>query len=398
MSEDLVRLKDRALSASAEGITIADARAEGQPLIYANEGFERLTGYSRDYAVGRNCRFLQGPATDPQARETIRRAVRAGEPCTVEILNYRKDGSPFWNRLAITPVRNDVGEVTHFIGIQSDVTTRRVAEDSLRATRDELRKALRELQKDLDLAATVQRSLLPASLPDDAALSAAYQFLPCASLAGDSLNVVRLDDHRFGLYVLDVSGHGVAAALLSATLSRLLSTVPSQSLLFERGPGGGHSPATPAEVLRRLDERHPRDTSFTQYFTIVYGVVDISARELVYTAAGQPGPLRVPRSGETVQLESTGHPIGLLPEPELAERRVALEPGDRLFLFSDGIAETSGADGETEFGRERLASTLGGTREQALETSLEGLLKALRDWNSDAPFTDDVSILGVELR
>ncbi|MCG6922702.1 MAG: PAS domain-containing protein, partial [Acidobacteria bacterium] len=126
--EALVRLKDRALSATAEGIAIADARLKDQPIIYANAGFERLTGYPRDYVVGRNCRFLQGPDSDPRTADTIRRAIHRAEPCTVEILNYRKDRTTFWNRLSITPVKDERGEVTHFIGVQSDVTARRRAE------------------------------------------------------------------------------------------------------------------------------------------------------------------------------------------------------------------------------------------------------------------------------
>jgi sigma-B regulation protein RsbU (phosphoserine phosphatase) len=358
----------------------------------------RLTGYSRDFVVGRNCRFLQGPESDPQTVERIRRAVHGAEPCTVEILNYRKDATTFWNRLSITPVKDERGEVTHFIGIQSDVTARRRAEDSLRATGDELERALREIEKDLDLAARVQQSLLPAGLPVIDGFRAAWRFLPCTSLAGDSLNVLPLDEHRVALFVLDVSGHGVSAALLSATLSRLMSPVPGQSCLFEpdRDAPNGFVLAPPTTVLRLLDDRHPRDTTFTQYFTIVYGILDIAERSLVYGAAGQPGPLVVPRLGEPALQKSTGHPIGLLPDSSFGERRVQLQPGDRLFFFSDGIAETFGP-GDEEFGQERIATALAKSRSEDLERSLDGLLDVLKRWNRGAPFTDDVSILAVEL-
>ncbi|MCU0293814.1 MAG: PAS domain-containing protein, partial [Thermoanaerobaculaceae bacterium] len=117
---DWLALKDRALAVAAEGVTIADARAPGRPLIYVNEGFERMTGYPAAEVLGRNCRFLQGPDTDAVAVAEIRAALADHRECVVEILNYRKDGSTFWNRLSITPVRESSGEVTHFIGIQSD--------------------------------------------------------------------------------------------------------------------------------------------------------------------------------------------------------------------------------------------------------------------------------------
>ena len=90
--EDQLALKDRALDVAAEGITIADARLPDRPLIYANEGFERVTGYAVAEVVGRNCRFLQGAGTDPAA-------VAEQRECVVEILNYQRDGTTSWNRL-----------------------------------------------------------------------------------------------------------------------------------------------------------------------------------------------------------------------------------------------------------------------------------------------------------
>ena len=119
---DLLLLKDRALDIAAEGITIADMRLPDQPLIYINEGFERLTGYSAKSMLGKNCRFLQGEDSDPGTVEEIRRALASGTECTVEILNHTKNGEPFWNRLSLTPVTDSKGGVTHFIGVQSDIT------------------------------------------------------------------------------------------------------------------------------------------------------------------------------------------------------------------------------------------------------------------------------------
>jgi phosphoserine phosphatase RsbU/P len=151
---DQLALKDRALDVAAEGVTIADARLPDRPLIYVNEGFERVTGYPAADVLGRNCRFLQGPDTDRAAVERIRAAVAGERECVEEILNYRRDGTTFWNRLSITPVRDETGEVTHFIGIQSDVTARRNAEE-------ELRRAKEALEDEVRLAARVQQSLLP---------------------------------------------------------------------------------------------------------------------------------------------------------------------------------------------------------------------------------------------
>ncbi len=112
----------RAMDEAAIGITISDPAHEDNPLVYVNDGFLDTTGYSRDEVLGRNCRFLQGADTDEATVAEIREAVDAERATTVELLNYRADGERFWNRLTITPIYDDDGSLTNFIGFQQDVT------------------------------------------------------------------------------------------------------------------------------------------------------------------------------------------------------------------------------------------------------------------------------------
>ncbi len=112
----------RALDDAPVGITVADATAEDTPLIYVSDGFCRITGYDRSDAVGRNCRFLQGPETRSEPVAAMREAIAAEESVTVTLRNYRADGTMFWNRVTITPIANTAGEVTHFLGYQEDVS------------------------------------------------------------------------------------------------------------------------------------------------------------------------------------------------------------------------------------------------------------------------------------
>jgi len=129
--EERLSLFGKAVETARQGITIADARRNNEPLIYANEAFEQITGYSTGETLGRNCRFLQGPGTDESTVAEIREAVGDRRPIVTELLNYRKDGTPFWNRLEVVPVRDQEGEVTHFLGLQRDVTQRREREERL---------------------------------------------------------------------------------------------------------------------------------------------------------------------------------------------------------------------------------------------------------------------------
>lgn len=114
----------RATHDASVAITVADILAEDQPLVYVNPAFERLTGYSADEVLGRNCRFLQGPYGDARLRREIREAIRAGRPVDTLIRNIRRDGTEFWNEFHLSPVRNTAGRLTHYIGYQLDVTER----------------------------------------------------------------------------------------------------------------------------------------------------------------------------------------------------------------------------------------------------------------------------------
>ena len=151
-----------------------------------------MTGYPVAEVLGRNCRFLQGPDTDPAAVAEIRAALAEDRECVVEILNYRKDGTTFWNRLSITPVRESSGEVTHFIGVQSDVTARR---------RGRGRPAAVEGGDGAGPQAGGARaagSAAPARRSRPAPCASPTRSIPCDDLAGDAVGIVPLPETGWG--------------------------------------------------------------------------------------------------------------------------------------------------------------------------------------------------------
>lgn len=126
-------LRDRAVLATEMSFTISDPQREDDPLAWVNPSFERLTGYSIEEAVGSNCRFLQGPNTDRASVRRIREALHDRRPITEVLLNYRRDGTAFWNQISISPVHDGAGELVNFVGVQSDVTERVIVEQERRA-------------------------------------------------------------------------------------------------------------------------------------------------------------------------------------------------------------------------------------------------------------------------
>ena len=128
--ESAMTVRDRAVLATRMSFTITDPNLPDGPLIWVNPAFTETTGYSFEDAVGRNCRFLQGPHTDRAAVADIAESIRDGRPLTTTLLNYRPDGSTFWNELSISPVQDESGHITHFVGVQADVTARVEAQQS----------------------------------------------------------------------------------------------------------------------------------------------------------------------------------------------------------------------------------------------------------------------------
>ncbi len=125
---ELRELREQAVVATDICFTISDPRRPGNPLVYVNPAFERVTGYSAEASLGRNCKFLQGPATDPAVVDRLVQDLAAGGPSTVTLLNYRADGTAFWNYVVVNPVLDAAGELVSFVGVQTDVTARVVAD------------------------------------------------------------------------------------------------------------------------------------------------------------------------------------------------------------------------------------------------------------------------------
>ena len=130
--QETIRLESRAMEASVDGIVISDATQPDLPVVYCNSAFEQMTGYHKEEVLGRNCRFLQGKEHDQPALDDIRKALREGCAATALLRNYRKDGSLFWNELSISPVHDESGKLSHFVGITNDVSARIKAEEALR--------------------------------------------------------------------------------------------------------------------------------------------------------------------------------------------------------------------------------------------------------------------------
>ena len=218
-----------ALAATPSGVSIVDVRQPDQPLVYVNPAFERLAGLPKSELLGRNCRFMQTADTDPSAIAAVRRAVDAGEECRVTMLNHRgPEKTPWWNELHLAPVFGPDGSVTHYIGIQVDVTARVEAERALVQERDRTRTYLARIE---ELAYTDPLTGLPnrrrlAEQVDTAIWNARARDEAIALLFVDLVGFKRVND-RFG--------HAVGDELLVAVAERLRGRLRRNDLLARLG-------------------------------------------------------------------------------------------------------------------------------------------------------------------
>ncbi len=275
----------------------------------------------------------------------------------------------------------------------------------LEATNSRLAKVNDRMSRDLKAAAKIQETFLPREAPRVPGLDFAWIYQPCDELAGDGLNIIPLGDGQVGLYILDVSGHGVASALLSVTLSRLLSPPSDPSSILTRdgdvAAGSGDPRQTsfeitpPAEVAAHLNRLFPFDSETEQFSTMVYGILNVTTGEFRYVSAGHPGPVHLPFNAEPKILESEGFPIGLA-DSAFEERSVRLGAGDRLYFYSDGATDAMDPDG-SQFGESRFMESIGRQRSKPLNESITTLIEEITRWNGTEKPHDDISILAVEV-
>jgi PAS domain S-box-containing protein len=231
----LAMLRDRAVIATEMSFTITDPRMPDDPLVWVNPSFTRLTGYRLDEVVGRNCRLLQGPNTDRAAIHRIGEALRRCEPITEVLLNYRRDGTAYWNQVSISPVTDGSGKVVNFVGVQNDVTERVLVEQERRAALADAEEARAQL-----------RLLAEATTQMTGALDVADA---CARLA--RIAVPQLAD-LCAVDLPDHPGHGPVRRIAVAARD-----AADEELLAELGALRGYVPGPDSDTGRVLDGGAP---------------------------------------------------------------------------------------------------------------------------------------------
>ena len=272
-------------------------------------------------------------------------------------------------------------------------------ERTLNRQNAELREANERIRSGLRAAARVQQSMLPRQNILTRHVRTAWKYVPTDELAGDAIGLNLIEERYLVGYVLDVSGHGVPAALLSVSAMHALEPEPAEQSLMRDVKGVSADLGTvqrPARVASELNRRFRAGEHDGRYLTMVLCVIDTWNGRLHLASAGHPPPILI-RAGETLAVPDVGgFPIALVDGAEYEDALIQLHPGDRLCLYSDGIIEqTDGADRE-QFGNIRLLQSLLSRSHLPAERLVTDVVGDLAAWAESSQFVDDVSIVVVE--
>ncbi|WP_292529031.1 PAS domain S-box protein [Methylocystis sp.] len=372
--EDALRVRNRAIEAVPIGIAVWDAQAPGVPNVYVNPALSRITGFAREELLGHSMHLLRGPGTDPAALEEIRNAIAHRQSCQVTVKFYRKDGTPFWDELFISPVANEAGRITHFVSVHADITERRRIEES---------------RHELEIAKQIQLSLLPNAPLRTPHMEIAGICVPAMHVGGDYFDYFE-NSGVIDIVIADVSGHSVGAALI---MTEVRSTLRAETRKATNALSG------PAELLHDLNELLHEDlTAADLFITMFYCRFLPQTRTLQYANAGHNPPLVLRAEGATcARLDAEGLVLGVMRAVEFKEGSIELAAGDKLLFYTDGITEAQNRQGDF-FGLERLSNAFKQHRSLSPGDLIKAVLADVRVFRGEAPASDDVAMVAADMR
>ena len=324
-------------------------------ILRVNELYASAVGRNYQSLIGRKCYKVHDNRDSPCPGCQLYKAVIERKPQMMPAVQWKRDGHTIFYDISFHPVLDEANNVLYVVEVKKDITTLHNIKISLEEQKQDLERNTRELaeknkaltqayveletvieekNQDLEMAREIQRSLLPESLPQTGIARFWSTYEPIQQVGGDLYDFIPLGDHCFGLFIGDVSGHGLAAAFI-ASLTKL-----SLHNNLDRASG-------PDQLFKAINRDLRLHLKTGHFLTAFYGVLDLKTNELTYVRGSHPPPLLVSRDGVATRLDAKGMLIGILPDPDYTIQKVQIQAGDRLFLFTDGCFGLTNPQGET---------------------------------------------------
>jgi sigma-B regulation protein RsbU (phosphoserine phosphatase) len=335
-----------------------------------------------------------------EARDNELQVMKTGMPLVgIEEMETWPDGTVSWVSTTKMPLRDPAGRVVGTFGISRDITSRKEAELALADRTQQLRRKNQQIEEELKMARELQLAMLPQRFPrvpsPDAsrrALEFFSYYFPSGSVSGDFFDVIELSDTAVGLFICDVMGHDVRAALVTAMMRSLVEDLSQTA----KDPGQLLS-----QINRGLADVF-KQTGATMFATAFYLIIDTGNAEIRYSSAAHPDGLQVNRQSGTVRALDSGSgkkgpALGLFEEAVFPTCRRSLAAGDLIMLFTDGLIEAEGSN-QSYFSQDRLVEAVARRLHLPAKTLFEEVIGEIRSFCGPGGFNDDVSLIGMEIK
>lgn len=381
-TEDQLRKLSVAVEQSPASVVITDINGN---IEYVNPKFTRLTGYEFNEVVGGNPRILKSGFQSDEYYKKMWDVILSGEEWQGEFHNKKKNGDYYWEIASISPIRGQDGIVTHFLAVKEDITGRKAAEEALLISEDTLRKKNDAMVRELNFAQFIIKKFLPETAPFSNFIKIDYRYLPLDEIGGDYFSFFSIDENNTGLFLGDVAGHGVSAALF---LSLVKSASERIFLTDSRKPSA---------YLKELN-KELSNTMVSHFMTALYGFfkADSEGLEFIFARGGHPPPVFYSmETGNSSLIMSSGKPLGLFHDLEFEEKRIPLSKGDRIYLYTDGLTEML-TPGMNLLGFEGLMDIIDNCYNPDIKISMDSILKNADVSRGQNPIDDDIILIGIE--
>jgi sigma-B regulation protein RsbU (phosphoserine phosphatase) len=402
---------------------MSEITVKNNKILFVDDDTELLTTY--ELMVRKNCEVY----TASNAEEGLERIHSEGPFAVVvsdfhmpgmngiQFLNEVKNISPYSVRIILTS-SDDIMTASYavnesnifrfltkpieknklLLAIDASIEQYRLVKAELELNK-KLTEAYEKIKQDLEAAAKIQQRLLPQKKINLSGLEFNAKFIPSVFLSGDNFNYFNLDNRHIGFYLLDVSGHGVSSAMHSFALSNYITPDVSKNspLKFYNPKKASYDLLGPSDVIKNLNERFLTKGSNTNYFTMVYGIIDLMTHELNIIHAGHPPSILIRRNGDIEVLYQKNFPVGILSDVEFYDKQIQFENGDKIFIYSDGVTECK-SKSHKYFSEERLIDFMSKNKFKNSIELLNDLEQELRKWHIEENFHDDITFFMIEAK
>ena len=363
LQEQNLQLLSNAVEQTADAVFITDASGL---ISYVNPAFESITGFSRQDALGKTPRILKSGTNEPRYYEELWRTILSGRSFRSQTINRKKNGGLFEAEQTITPIRDSEGRIANFVSVVKDITDR----------------VMRQRQEiEMRYAAQVQRQLYPSRRLELEGYDVAGSSFAAESACGDYYDYLQPEDNSLCLVLGDVSGHGLAPAIIMAsTRSYLRYLIRSQSDL--------------SQIMRTVNEVLYADLERSRFVALLLANIDVAGRRLNYVNAGMTEGFILDGNGAVkAVLPTCGPPLGLLPDVDYRLGvEVHLEPGDLVVLMTDGVVEAR--DPEDNFLEiEGALAVVRRHLHESAEQIVQRLYEEVGRFSQGAPQLDDITAI-----